>query len=66
MTLSEVLRPYLWLAAVGFLIGFMTYLAMGRPAGEYALAPQAEPAIITAPAAASGPASAEWNLPKRI
>lgn len=65
MTLQEVLKPYLWLAAVGFLVGFMTYFAMGRPADAYANEIRVRPELI-APAAASGPASAEWNLPKRI
>ncbi len=66
MTLADVIRPYLWLAAVGFLIGFMTYLAMGRPTEEYVLAPSAPSPVVSAPASASGPASADWNLPKRI
>jgi hypothetical protein len=66
MTLAEVLRPYLWLAAVGFLVGFMTYIAMGRPADAYAASSRVSAEAIAAPVLRSGPASQEWNLPKRI
>jgi hypothetical protein len=66
MTLAEVLKPYLWLAAVGFLVGFMTYLAMGRGAAAYADTPRVSAEAIAAPVARSGPASQMWNLPKRI
>jgi hypothetical protein len=57
------LRPFVILAAFAFVAGFFGYLAMGRPS-------QAMAAIsgdITAqPAAASGPASEDWNLPHHI
>jgi len=56
----EIARPFAWLAASAFLVGFVSYLALGRPAAAAAQhAPQG--AI-----AASGPSSQDWNLPKRI
>lgn len=57
--LFEIARPFAWLAALAFLVGFVSYLALGRPATA---APQDRMETI----AASGPASAEWNLPKKI
>ena len=60
MTLAEVVKPYLWLAAVAFIVGFVSYLAVGRPA----------PALAQengwAAAHVSAPVSDDWNLPKRI
>ena len=58
-SLPEIVRPFAWLAAFAFLVGFVGYLALGRPAvaaseGHYQ------------PLAASGPASQDWNLPKKI
>jgi hypothetical protein len=53
------LRPFAVLAALAFVAGFFGYLALGHPA--YATTQdrlQAE--------AASGPASADWNLPHHI
>lgn len=61
MTLIEALRPYLWLAAVAFIVGFLSYLAMGRPTPALA-----EELSAPAPAALMAPASDEWNIPKRI
>jgi len=57
--LFEIARPFAWLAAFAFLVGFVSYLALGRPA--VAASPQPTQAL-----AASGPASDEWNLPKKI
>jgi hypothetical protein len=56
----EIARPFAWLAALAFLVGFVSYLAMGRPATAAAHDHHAQSM------AASGPASAEWNLPKKI
>ena len=55
----EVLRPYLWLAMIAFLVGFLSYVALG---GAHASA-QSEPRF--APRV-SAPAAEAWNLPKRI
>lgn len=57
----DVIRPFAWLAAIAFLVGFCSYLVLG----------QANPAMVgdvtyAGPAAVSGPASDDWNLPKRI
>ncbi|MFN3583983.1 hypothetical protein [Phenylobacterium sp.] len=57
---ADAFRPFLWLAAIGFLVGFLSYLALGRPA---AAAPEAR---TQAWDAASAPVSAEWNTPKYI
>lgn len=53
------LRPFALLAAFAFLAGFVSFLALGQPARAIA-------AITAQPAVASGPASAEWNLPHHI
>jgi hypothetical protein len=60
----EILRPFAWLATAAFLVGFVSYLALGP-------APQAMAHESSAPAAqvsedASWPLSDEWNLAKRI
>jgi hypothetical protein len=55
----EIARPFAWLAALAFLVGFVSFLALGRPAT--AAASDRQQAM-----GASGPASAEWNLPKKI
>ncbi len=56
----ELARPFLMLAAVAFAIGFLGCLILAGPTASA----QAHPAI--APAVVSGPASSDWNLPKRI
>jgi hypothetical protein len=63
MTLIEAMRPYLWLTAIAFLVGFLSYVAIGpsSPAvAREAAAPR--PAALAAP----GPVAGEWNVPKRI
>jgi len=57
---SVALNPFVLLAALAFLIGFFGVLAFGRPAPAAATVEAAQPAV------ASGPASADWNLPKHI
>ena len=57
--LFEIARPFAWLAALAFLVGFVSYLALGHPATAVA-----KDRLETL--AASGPSSAEWNLPKKI
>lgn len=59
-TLFDVLKPYLWLTLAAFLAGFLSYVALGRPAAE----PQAsrlQPAPVV-----SAPVADTWNLPKHI
>lgn len=64
---AAAFRPFLWLAAVGFLVGFLSYLAFSGPAAALdARAPAWDAAAAPASAPLSGPVSAEWNAPKRI
>lgn len=60
-TAFELLRPFLWLATVAFLTGFAGYLALGGAATALVATHQQSPAALV-----SGPASDDWNLPKRI
>jgi len=53
------LKPLALVAALAFVAGFFGYLAVGGPSRALA---QNE----VQPAVASGPASADWNLPKHI
>ncbi len=57
---ADVLRPFLWLAAIAFLVGFVSYLALGRPAATSDASLQAWPSQVSAPV------SDEWNTPKHI
>jgi hypothetical protein len=54
-------RPFLWLAAIAFLVGFVSSLVFGGGATAVAAGHQHPHS-----AAVSGPASDDWNLPKRI
>jgi len=57
----DIVRPFALLAVVAFVLGFLGYVALGRPAlasSERAAALSAEPA--------ASPASDDWNLPKHI
>ena len=56
----ELVRPFLLLAAVAFMIGFVSCLVFAGPTTSVQAHPNVEPAVI------SGPASDDWNLPKRI
>ena len=60
MSVAEVLKPYLWLAAIAFIVGFISYITLGAPSPAVAQEDEVWPA------AASAPVSDEWNLPKRI
>jgi len=60
---TAALRPFLWLAAIAFLVGFVSYLVLGGPAPAMAEAAQAPAGW---PAAVSAPVSDEWNTPKHI
>lgn len=46
LRLMDVVRPYLWVAAIAFAIGFAAYLAVGRPALEPAFAQTPAPAHV--------------------
>ena len=61
----DALKPFAWLAAIAFLVGFVSYLALGRPA--HTLVPFEEAGYpVAAPGEASWPTSDEWNVPKHI
>jgi hypothetical protein len=57
----DVVKPFAWLAAIAFLVGFCSYLVLGHPSQAIA-----QEEAYAAPSAVSAPASDEWNLPKRI
>ncbi|HSV01569.1 MAG TPA: hypothetical protein VLI41_00060 [Phenylobacterium sp.] len=57
---AAVLKPFAWLAVIAFALGFFGVLAFDQPSRAAASKVAAEPAV------ASGPASADWNLPKHI
>lgn len=61
MTPADLFKPYLWLAAIGFAIGFLSYVAV---------APTTTNVTVDLPSgwasAASAPASNDWNMPKEI
>jgi hypothetical protein len=59
-TTFELVRPFLWLAAAAFMIGFVSCLVFAGPTASAQSHPNVQPAVI------SGPSSAQWNLPKRI
>lgn len=55
----EALKPFVWLALFAFLVGFVSYVALGRP--------QSVPVHEDGWAASvSAPVSDDWNTPKRI
>lgn len=56
----DVLKPFAWLAAIAFVVGFFSYLVLGQP--SQAVAQDHEPWS----AAVSGPSSDEWNIIKHI
>ena len=55
----DIARPFAWLTAFAFLEGFVSYLVLGRPA--VAASEHRAQTLV-----ASGPSSADWNLPTRI
>lgn len=59
----DALKPFAWLAAIAFAVGFLSYLALGAPTQAVAM-------DATYPAAvsdqASWPTSDDWNVAKRI
>ena len=60
----DALKPFLWLAAIAFLVGFFSYLALGRPAHAVAQDDLWNPPVSAGEA--SWPTSDEWNVPKHI
>lgn len=61
----DILKPFAWLAAAAFLVGFVSYLALGRPAVAGAHAETAYSAPVAGEA--SWPAASdEWDFAKQI
>ena len=58
----EILRPFAWLAAIAFMVGFVSYLALGPTSSAVAR----EGAQPTYSDTASWPSSEEWNVAKHI
>jgi hypothetical protein len=59
----DILKPFAWLAAVAFLVGFASYLALAP--SSPALAHDAPQATAVSDVA-SGPASDDWNFEKHV
>ena len=55
----QILRSFLWLAPIAFVVGFVGCLALGG-GGAFAKAAPPHPSEISAPA------SEDWNFPKHI
>jgi hypothetical protein len=53
-------RPFAWLAALAFLLGFIGYLAVSAPVVASAYEQRPEPSRV------SGPVSAEWNIERQV
>ena len=53
-------RPFAWLAALAFLLGFIGYLAVSVPVVATVYDDRPEPARV------SGPVSDEWNIERRV
>ena len=61
----DILKPFAWLAAVAFLVGFVSYLTLGRPAAASAHAETTYSAPVAGEA--SWPAASdEWDFAKEI
>ena len=63
MSLLDAMKPYLWLAAIAFFVGFVSYMTLGAEQATAALQPTDEASW---QADATAPVSDDWNLPKRI
>lgn len=56
----EIAKPFAWMAALAFLVGFCSYIVLGQANPASA---QEEP---YAAARISAPSSDAWNIPKHI
>ena len=56
----ELIRPFLLLAALAFMIGFVSCLVFSGPVASAQTQSNVQPAVI------AGPVSEDWNVPKRI
>jgi hypothetical protein len=62
--MTDVIKPFAWLAAIAFVVGFLSYLALGQPAE--ALPQTAGPYAGAGSGEVSWPASDDWDFAKRI
>ena len=62
----EILRPFAWLATIAFLVGFVSYLALGQTSPAVARETTAAAPASQLSDDASWPSSEEWNIAKRI
>jgi len=60
----EFLKPYAWLAAIAFLVGFVSYFLLGGASS--AVAHEEQRAMPVYSGEASWPTSEEWNVGKQI
>lgn len=56
----KIFSPVIWLAAVAFMVGFISYLALGGGVRPLVESRHASAALV------SGPASGAWTLPRQI
>jgi hypothetical protein len=65
----DPIRQLVVLATAAFAIGFVGFLALGRPMAVAVVASEPPAAAVAQPAdesLAASPASDDWNLPKKI
>lgn len=58
-SVAQAVRPYLWLALLAFLVGFLSYAAIGGAHAPVRSEPQFSPRV-------SAPTTEDWNFPKHI
>lgn len=61
----QILKPFAWLASASFMVGFVSYLALG-PSSHAVAREEARAPIPAVSDVSSGPASQDWNFKKRI
>lgn len=61
----EIFKPFAWLASASFMVGFVSYLALG-PSSHAVAREEARAPIPAVSDVSSGPASQDWNFKKKI
>jgi hypothetical protein len=62
----EILKPFAWLASASFMVGFVSYLALGPSSHALAREDARAPIPAVSDMMTSGPASEDWNFEKKI
>ena len=62
----EILKPFAWLASASFMVGFVSYLALGPSSHALAREEVHAPIPAVSDMMTSGPASEDWNFKKKI